>query len=301
MITGTVFTVSKNPISYANVYYQGSFCGTQTDSTGYFSIQQKQGLPLIISAVGYHSKEIHSNSPNDVLQIVLRSKNIKLDEVTIKDRSLVKKRNKYLRIFRRSFLGNDISSKDCYIQNEEAIKFNYQLKDTIQAFSNVPLKIVNVALGYELEYFLEKFEYCKKKQAINYHGTVRFLNDLKSSDSLTISKRREYMYYGSRMHFLRALWSNELQNEGFVVKNKNGENLNLGDLVRKDKIGKGILFISEKLYLEYYASQSELTFPNGMTSFEKDGYFNPSSMLWSGVMAKQRVANLLPFEYSVNK
>ncbi|HUX56198.1 MAG TPA: carboxypeptidase-like regulatory domain-containing protein [Bacteroidales bacterium] len=34
--------------------------------------------------------------------------------------------------------------------------------------------------------------------------------------------------------------------------------------------------------------------------FDKRGFFDPLGILWEGEMAKQRIADLLPFEYSIS-
>lgn len=33
--------------------------------------------------------------------------------------------------------------------------------------------------------------------------------------------------------------------------------------------------------------------------FDKNGYFDPSGIMWSGELARQRIADWLPYEYSV--
>ena len=34
--------------------------------------------------------------------------------------------------------------------------------------------------------------------------------------------------------------------------------------------------------------------------FDPNGYFDPSGISWEGEMSRQRIADLLPYEYSVN-
>ena len=35
--------------------------------------------------------------------------------------------------------------------------------------------------------------------------------------------------------------------------------------------------------------------------FDKQGYFDPLGISWTGEMARQRIADLLPYDYSMKK
>jgi hypothetical protein len=47
--------------------------------------------------------------------------------------------------------------------------------------------------------------------------------------------------------------------------------------------------------------KSLLIFKKKNVVIEKSGYFDPHGLTWSGFMASQRMADLLPFEYMVNE
>lgn len=83
-ITGTV-TTSENAaaLSNASITVKDKILGTTTNSKGNFTLNFKGKLPvtLIISAVGYESKEVEVNSASQDLTVSLEAKSITLNEV----------------------------------------------------------------------------------------------------------------------------------------------------------------------------------------------------------------------------
>ena len=51
--------------------------------------------------------------------------------------------------------------------------------------------------------------------------------------------------------------------------------------------------------IQYYPYQSYINFLNEKVYFEKDGFFDPTAILWTGTMSKQRIADFLPYEYII--
>jgi hypothetical protein len=112
---------------------------------------------------------------------------------------------------------------------------------------------------------------------------------------------REHTYRGSRMHFFRALWENDLATEGFSLKNiGEGEILYSNIIVQPDSSKKylkyrGMLGVYNNMRL----TTSWITFLTEYVYFDKRGYFDPFAVSWDGAMAKQRVADILPYEYTI--
>jgi hypothetical protein len=64
-----------------------------------------------------------------------------------------------MKLFREQFLGINVAGKNCIIENEEEIYFNYDRKTlTLIAYSDQPLIIINNYLGYKIEYQLIDFQ-----------------------------------------------------------------------------------------------------------------------------------------------
>jgi hypothetical protein len=51
--------------------------------------------------------------------------------------------------------------------------------------------------------------------------------------------------------------------------------------------------------ITYYTrrTSSQIILNKDSIYFDKDGYFDPLGISWQGEMARQRIADLLPFEY----
>jgi hypothetical protein len=294
---------SGAPIDFASVFFSGTFVGTTTDQDGEFEldISKYRNRPLSVSAVGYHTLTVSVLKPAELLQVSLNSRVFELEEVTISTKSLVRKRKACLRIFRREFIGSSSNAQKCYILNEEDITFNYGSdKDTLKAYAANPLQILNLSLGYEITYHLDRFEYARKTQTTLYTGDIVFKRDMGDSkkELAKFKRRRAYAYTGSCSHFFRRLWADELEESGFNIRRvRDGSYLGYSDLVIQDTRGMKYLICYEDLDIGYYDHPSHASFIKNKVYFEADGYYDPIAVIWSGAMGKQRIADFLPYEY----
>ena len=268
------------PVDFASVFFSGTFVGTTTNGEGSFELDvSKYGnRPLSISAVGYHMQTIPEIDPMEFLQVSLKPKVFELDEVTVSTKSLVRKRNACLRTFRREFIGTSSNAHRCYILNEEDITFNYESdQDTLIAYASRPLRIMNLALGYEITCHLDRFEYKRKTQTTLYTGDIIFDRDLglNETDSLKFKRRRALAFYGSCTHFFRVLWADELEDSGFSIRiKKNGKALTYSNLVFEDMKGMKYMISFEDLEVDHYQNQSYMSFIENRVYMEEDGYYD---------------------------
>ncbi len=293
----------------ATVYFNGTFTGTLSDLNGNFelNILKNVSMPLTISSIGYYSVTMTDYSADKPLIIYLTPKVYEMNEVVIASKSLVRRRKANLNMFRNIFLGTTYYGRNCKISNENDITFNYDSdKDTLKAFASKPILINNSALGYKITYYLDKFEYSKKDKAMYFAGNMIFTEDLSTNATQVnlYKEMRNEAYRGSRMHFFRALWADNLKSEGFRVKNSSGRNLNYKDIVKDihgDSLNKNIKFLkySENLTIFYSTRVSWIIFLKEKVSFDKDGYFDQSgrAISWEGEMMNQRVGDMLPYSF----
>ena len=302
VIRGKVFDSSTNKaILSASVYFNGTFTGTTTDNEGNFvlDISGNKNMPLTFSAIGYYSVTLKQPDENKSLDVKLSPKNYVINEASVKAKSLTRKRKMCLRVFKEEFLGDDYKQMKCEIANENDITFNYDADfDTLKAFARNPIRILNKAMGYNITYFLNKFEFCWKNSGVLYEGSFIF-QDIASVDST--QKQRFYnarfsVYEGSRMQFFRTIWTDNLNSSQFLVKNKFGQPLGVNDIVKQVN-GKKYLSYPDKIIVEYNMKSSQLVFLNNTVYFDKRGYFDGAGIDWIGVMGIQRIADALPHEY----
>ena len=305
IIEGTVFDqTTKETIYSASIYFDGTSNGTLSDQNGRFkiNISKFKSIPLTVSAIGYFSATITDFSIDKPLIVFLKQKLFELDEVVVNARSQTRERKINMIIFRNEFLGTTANARLCQISNEKDIRFNYSYDgDILQAFASAPIHIQNKALGYELNFFLDHFEFNLKNKSFSYKGSTIFKEDttITSNEKKGIERRRRSAYTGSRMHFLRSLWIDDLLSTGFSTYNADNNRLYYKDLVyQKDNQTKYIHFNGD-IGISYYGNQptSFMHFLKDVVSFDPSGYFDASAILWVGEMARQRIADLLPFNY----
>jgi hypothetical protein len=126
-------------IELADIYFDGTFTGTSSDSAGYFrlDVSKYANRALNVSAVGFHTQVFPSFLTDDLNYICLVPRRYEIEEVTIGAKSLVRARRKNMEIFKREFLGTSASARSCRIVNETDISFNYGSDgDTLEAYAN---------------------------------------------------------------------------------------------------------------------------------------------------------------------
>jgi hypothetical protein len=306
-ISGTILDKNtKSAIDFATIYISGTYLGTYSDKDGNFEldISKYATLPLTISALGYYSVTLTRLPASDKKIIYMTPKVFELEEVVIKDKSLKNKRKNNLKLFKNAFLGLTPNAAQCVIMNENDITFNYNSdKDTLKAFASKPILIENKTLGYKVTYFLDKFELYKRNQSFFFTGNIIFNEDLtnnKLQKQLSVNRRKTYL--GSRMQFFRALWSNSLDENGFAMKNPLNLGLYYKDIVSQEDSLLKCMMYSNKLGICYNSTtpDSYIIFHGKKVCFDKNGYFDPLVIEWAGQMAKQRIADWLPYEYSID-
>ena len=305
VIKGTILDKqAKSTISFAAVYFSGTYVGTTSDQNGNFvlDITKYASRQLTISAVGYYSFTLTDFSTGEPCMIYLTPKVYEIEEVSVSAKSLTRKRKVNLRLFKKEFLGTSYNARKCEIINEDDITFNYGSDDdTLKVFALNPILIYNKTLGYHITYYLDKFEYDKKSKTTSFTGDIIFNEDLTidETNKRSYERRRRYAYSGSRMHFFRALWADDLRSTRFTIKNSADEELKYEDVVIQEDNNRKFLKYTENLDIYYLSSWSPISFLKEQVFFEQDGFFDPSGILWRGQMSRKRIADWLPYEYSI--
>jgi hypothetical protein len=305
VITGSVCDVKdKKPIPFAYIYISGTMVVTNSDQNGYFKldISKYPALPLTISGLGYNQVILNDFSKFKPVTIFLTPKIFELSEVVVSDKSLARARNANLKLFRSSFLGKTPNGLLSTILNENDIHFIYDKSDTVKAYSSAPLIIENRGLGYIVTFFLDEFEYDSRNKSWFFLGNILFNEDMNMEESLKqrYERRRRNAFMGSKMHFFRALWKNELESAGFQVRDNSGNSLNQKDFVIEGDSVIKYLWYPEKLLIYYRTDQppSSIDFKQDEVLFEKSGFYDALGIIWGGQMSKQLIGDWLPYEYS---
>ncbi|MEI6049250.1 MAG: carboxypeptidase-like regulatory domain-containing protein [Bacteroidota bacterium] len=309
VIKGTIFDNKTKEVIYsASVYINGTFVGTLSDQNGDFQldISKYVSMPLTISAIGYYSATLTGYTTAKPVLVYLIPKVFELNEVVVNAKSHARERRENLVIFRNEFLGTTGNSVNCEITNEADIRFKTSSdNDTLRAFATKPILIDNKALGYKITYYLDKFEYCKPSSSFFFKGNIIFSEDLAADDAKKqfFDRKRKEAFLGSRMHFFRALWVDNLNSAGYTVKNSANETLKYNKIVILKNSRAKYLKYPGGLGIAYYTKQPEsfIIFLKQYVFFDSNGYFDPSGISWEGEMSRRRIADLLPLEYSIKE
>ena len=216
----------NSKLASASIFINNSSKGTMSNENGTFNLQgiTEKSFDLIVSYTGFVTVSIKITPENigQFLTIKMHPRKETMEGVSI----LVPEKDgwqKWGKFFSETFLGVSDFAKNCSIENPKVMRFfNDKKHDRFTAYSNGSLVIRNKALGYLIKYQLEAFDYDFKTKIVTFSGYTVF-EDLKTHSSKKRSrwlKARSEAYYGSMMHFMRAVFSDSVADQGFDVREK---------------------------------------------------------------------------------
>ncbi|WP_162276810.1 carboxypeptidase-like regulatory domain-containing protein [Mucilaginibacter pedocola] len=227
-ITGRILNQpTTKPVPNVSVFLSNATIGDNTNAEGRFTLNNvKPGkYELVVSALGYDIEKrviVVSNENIQVPDITIFPKAIGLNEVTVRAPKVDYERQRNYDMFKAEFLGNTKLAAECKIINPELLDLDYDVKTgTLTASSVDFLTIENNALGYRLKYLLTNFVLNNadpNDKSFAYSGTVLFENMAGTAEQQEQWKqRRQEVYEGSQMHFLRSALNNRIEEDGFRV------------------------------------------------------------------------------------
>jgi hypothetical protein len=221
-ITGKVQDEKGKPLPFASVFLNQTTIGARTTEQGDFSIQQVPSgkYELIVSYLGYEPLLIPLTADKDISSIraVLKPKAGQLKEVVVKRNA---ERDRWMKVFRETFLGKSNNAKQCTILNDEIIDLQYDMaSNKLSAASDDFIIIENKALGYRIRFLLINFEMNFRTGYSLYYGNPLF-EPMRSKNKRQEKKwlaAREKAWYGSSAQFFQSLVNRRLQEDGFEVR-----------------------------------------------------------------------------------
>ncbi|GAB2834766.1 peptidase associated/transthyretin-like domain-containing protein [Ferruginibacter profundus] len=210
---------SKSDLAIANasIYLNNTSIGAITNARGEFVITTSSiySGELIISSIGYQALSYRLDSKDADKHTYTFKLDIKENEM--KDVLVMNDlaRQQWLKIFKDNFLGITEEGDNCKIVNLKAVYFTTgKDKNTIYAYADSPLIIINKMLGYKISFDLIEFNFNKENHSTYFVGYNRY-EDM--GDKRRWTKRRRENYFGSTMHFYRSLISDSLKEEGYSI------------------------------------------------------------------------------------
>jgi hypothetical protein len=209
------------PVEFATVFINNSTFGDITDRSGAFRIQIPPGnFELLISFMGYQTFRFpfSTGTIREGYEFRILPEAIDLEEAKVED-NRDKAWYKNLAIFQEQFLGSSINGKKSKILNPEVLILDGEThKNKLLARGRDVLEIENPNLGYNIKYVLEEFVYDFENSVTSFAGYPYFIEQsIPMRRKKKIEEQRKLAYEGSITHFVRALYLDKLEDEGFLV------------------------------------------------------------------------------------
>jgi hypothetical protein len=221
LLKGTVTDAGTGrPVAGASVFLSNTSVGTTANGEGRFELSLPAGrYDLIVSSIGYetYSQNIGA-APAEGLVIKLNPKVKELENVVI--RKMEKDGwQRWGKFFTDNFIGTSAEGNRSTLKNQKALRFyRDQKKGLLEVVATEPLVIENKALGYRIRYQLESFSYDYNSHYLQYTGYPLFEPMTGGAGrERRWAEARKKVYYGSLLHFMRALFRNRIREEGFTV------------------------------------------------------------------------------------
>lgn len=222
-LRGRIVDASTNePLAFANVYYNNTTIGVQSDVSGNFSIKSiGLQVELVVSYLGYETLNFPiTESYSDrilVFKLVPKVNEMKAFEVNSK-RGKAWYEN--LEVFKQLAIGTTFFANDCKILNPEVLQFAYDTATfTMRASADEPLQIEHKAFGFKINYELRQYEY----NVIDHNFIITgypFFTFMTGSKQQERRWRNNQLlaYEGSLLHFGHSVHQRKLQEEGFELR-----------------------------------------------------------------------------------
>ena len=211
------------PVPFSTIFLTNTTLGVSADGEGRFSMNIPPGYyEVVIRMLGYElmTFTIRTEEMESSYEIRLIPDIKQLGEIKIEgDRDALWYRN--LEIFKDYFLGTSDNAKNCIILNPEVMVFDSESEESVLTARAVDvIKIKNPKLGYEIDYILLQFKLDSNSNEVFFKGYPSYKNMPKYESRLPrrIVKNREKAYNGSIHHFLRSVYFDTAEEEGYLIR-----------------------------------------------------------------------------------
>ena len=227
VVTGRITDATDGkPLLYASIFIANTTVGTYSDESGNYKITiQGEGVyEIVVTYLGYEPFLHKIETPKALHQIDIAMKRI---DVKMKELIVTPSKN-YLKFEKDFFwfklLGVKPSKSGLEVLNPEKVNFYmYSEEKVFIAECDEPIEIINHEMGYHVRYVLQSFKFDFKTYSTFIQGQP-FFKELISKNIRQRNnweKKRQEVYAVSIVHFMRALYLDQLHEEGFLLKRLN--------------------------------------------------------------------------------
>lgn len=335
-------------VPLVEVFVSGTTFGSITNKKGEFELQTSY-LPcqLVASHISYAPYTMMiDNASMSYVTIKLIPYQHEIKEITVES---ISRRKDNMELFKRGFLGWDDIASTCTILNDSVLSFTWDSL-VFSASADLPVLIDNPKLGYRIKIILKNFKLIYKPKAYKriYKGR-RIKPDVTDAiyqiacnffyspyppgtrrDQERIEKTRLKVFYGSKMHFLRALYAGQLKAQGYEIDPgirsapitysrimDSSSGIKIFFLDQEGYPEKLMIYPEKPMVISFYKDytgkpvdlnrdsgihldpiQSMVNFANKKCMVRYNGSTLDYSLLFSGYIGDQRISNMLPDNYN---
>ncbi|UOR05755.1 carboxypeptidase-like regulatory domain-containing protein [Hymenobacter aerilatus] len=215
-------SLTHEPLGFASVFLANTTYGATTDAQGRFELRGVAAGPyeLLVSYLGYqlYRKAILVQDKSLTVNPQLLPTAQQLAEVVVRPH---KNNPDDYRTFEEYFLGSTTFSQQCRIRNPDDVLVDYdpQAKE-LTATSRDFVLVENRALGYRVKYYGLHFSVDFKRQFVQFYGSPVFeeMRARNARQQRRWADNRRQAYHGSQIHFLRSVYENRVEDQGFRVQ-----------------------------------------------------------------------------------
>ena len=317
-------SITQKPLAGVNVFLSHTSNGMNSDDKGEFVLNnlKQSKYDLVVTSLNYEDYiiSISINQFNAPLLIKLKPTVHILKEVVVESYD-PKGWDKWGDQFKENFIGSPLLSKHCKLLNPEVVKFKYNEKTKrLHAFANERLVFENKNLGYKIHYLLTKFEidFNTKSFAFKGYPLIEELKPNNPKESKKWTQLRNETFKGSIRHFMRSLYFDQLEKDGFEIrevrtvneKEKDRASKLISQLQEKFAKGDSAIFKIDKDSLDYYIKASNISYGETRVTLSKlisrdSIVFNINSSIdsiakavyFEGMLQVMYLNKKMPYEY----
>ena len=219
-LTGRITDATDEmPIPHANVFIANTSLGTYSDESGNYAITVpiEGSFEVFVSHVGYRTASMKVETPKSFHQINFVMQAHELMEVVVT--APTNYRQADVDLFWYRLLGEKPSKRGMEALNPENLRF-YLGKDSVLKVSSRDLiEIVNHQMGYHIYYYLQSFEHDYRNNETTFYGAPYFeeLVPQNARQMISWKKKRQDVYNVSVTRFIRALYREQIYENGFLL------------------------------------------------------------------------------------
>ena len=259
IVTGQITDATDGtPIQGCHVFIANTTVGKTSDANGNYSITVKGNgsFEIVVSHVGFEPYVHKIDTPQSFHQHDVALKIRVLQEVVITARKSYSQRD--IDLFWSKVLGEKPSKNGIEVLNPEKVYYFLNSDKVLKASCQEPIEIINHQMGYRISYVLHSFEHDYQNGASTFFGTPHF-EELISQDTQQNNrweKKRQEVYDVSITRFLRSLYKEKIEEDGFLISNayslKQRQKVPLKDILQHEQ-DLALVSIENPLLLMCYA------------------------------------------------